>query len=876
MSTTCAKPSAKTTFETMKPDIKKAARRFGGVIAAIAIIAAISLAFFYPDAIEGRVLNQHDIQQGMANSAEVNAYKDATGQTSWWTNSLFGGMPTYQISPSYSSGTLFHWLNSVYGLWLPEPANYLAMMMIGMLILLLALKVKPPLALTGAVAWGLSSYFVIIIGAGHIWKLITLTYVPPTIAGLVLIYNGRRLLGAALAALFMMLQISGNHVQMSYYFAFVMAGLVIAYGIDAIRHRRATRWATDTAILAGAMMLAVAANAPNLYHTYNYSKHTMRGAHSELTSGADAANATSGLDRDYITAYSYGKGETLSLLIPDIQGGASAKPAGGGMQPLTLADTHAGKEMMRKGGEMALLQLFSQYFGGAEGTNGPVYVGAIIVALFIFGAIVVRGPMKWALVVLTLLSIFLAWGRNMQWFTDLFIDYVPMYSKFRTVESILVIAEFCMPLLAILGLRALVTSANPKTMVKPLAISFGACAAMCLLVILFPSITGALIMTEGDTLNIQRYIAHGALPADFAMEQFPSVLTAAEALRSEMVTSDALRSLLFVGAGAVALMFFAAGKLPKAGAIAVVGIAVLIDLYSADKRYLDHDSFTAPVASELKPTAADLAVMRDTTHYRVLDATRFYAAAPSAFHHAVGGYHAAKLTRYQDLIDRHLGFVARPEAAQLLKLRTDSAMMAQYRPDELAAPLSDLRVLDMLNTRYVITAPDAAPTVNEGALGNAWFVDSLTYVDGADAEMAALDTLEPARAAVADRKFAAALGTPAPADTADRIELTAYAPDALTYRAESKRGGLAVFSEIYYPEGWIATIDGKEAEIGRVNYVLRALAIPAGTHEVAFEFRPQSVAKTNAVATVAVILVYLLLIAGIVKKPRDVVAEKKN
>lgn len=844
-------------------------RGFLQTLASIAIIAAISCAFFSPDAMEGNVLNQHDSLQGMANSAEINAFEAQTGETSFWTNSLFSGMPAYQITPSYSSGKLFDWLNTLFGLGLPAPANYLAMMMIGMLILLLAMKVRPWLALTGAVAWGLSSYFVIIIGAGHLWKFITLAYVPPTIAGLYLIYNGRRLLGAALAALFMALQIGGNHVQMTYYFAFVMAALVIAFGIQALRSRQIARWGINTAILAGAMLLAVAANAPNLWHTYNYSKHTMRGAHSELTSETNPENSTSGLDRDYITMYSYGKAETLSLLIPNIQGGASAKPVEGHMSRLTLADTEQGKQLMQSNQMMNLLQIFSQYYGGAEGTNGPVYVGAIIVALFIFGAIVVRGPVKWALVVMTLLSIFLAWGRNMLWFTDLFIDYVPMYSRFRTVESILVIAEFCMPLLAILGLREFLKADNRKAMLKPLAISFGICAAFCIAAFFAPSMFGDTIMSEGDQMAVQQFVAYGALPPEFNMQQYPQVLSAMESIRASLVETDALRSLMYLLVAAMVMYFYVSGLLKKkTWVVAIIGVAILADLYTADKRYLNHDSFVKPLAQTFTPSPADLAILQDPEpDYRVLNVREFQSPNPSYFHKSIGGYHAAKLTRYQDLIDRHLQYTASPNVAQLLALREDSALMANFSPEELRKPLADLRVLDMLNTKYVIIDPSQQPLLNRRALGNAWFVDSLMLVDSPNDEMDALTLINPATTAVADRKFADALGTPAP-DSTTSITLTSYAPNRLTYDASAAKAGIAVFSEIYYPEGWTATIDGKPAEIARVNYVLRALQIPAGNHKVEFTFKPASVKTTNTVATASIILIYLLLIGGILCTPR--------
>lgn len=836
------------------------------ILGSLAVIVVVSLAYFYPDAFDGNVLNQHDMTQGYAMGHEVDQYRAETGHKSLWTNAAFGGMPTYQTSPYYASTRMFSWIGKVYGLFLPQPANLLAMMMIGMFILLLAMKVRPWMSLIGAVAWGLSSYFVIIIGAGHLWKFYALTYVPPTIAGLVLIYNGRRLLGAAVAALFMALQIAANHVQMSYYFAFVMAAMVIAYGVSALRRKALGRWGVNTAILAGAMVLAVAANAPTLYHTYEYSKLSTRGGHSELTpTEINAANSTSGLDRDYITTYSYGRGETLSLLIPNVVGGSSAMPKGGQVVGLTLADTPEGRELMARDRQMTLLQLFSPYFGGAEGTNGPVYVGAIIVMLFIFGAIVVKGPMKWALVVMTVLSVLLALGRNLQWFTDLFIDYMPLYSRFRAVESILVIAEFTMPLLAILGLREFFVASDRKALVRPLAISTGISVALCLIVMMMPSVVGQTILGERDVQTIGQYIAAGALPGDFNIAMYPAVLQAVESMRESAVRSDALRSLAFLCAGCLPLFFMARGSLKPAAALAIIGVAVGLDLFTADKRYLNSASFTAPQQGQLiAMTPADRAVLADTAqNYRVLDATRFYVNDPSYYHKSIGGYHAAKLARYQDMIERHLGYVARPEAVELLALRGDSVARAQYSPDDMLWLESHLNVLDMLNTKYIIANPAEAPALNPYALGNAWFVDEIAYVDSPDAEMAALDSLQPRRQAVADARFRSVLGSAAPAAPGDTIALTSYAPDRLEYTANSAAGGLAVFSEIYYPHGWQLLIDGEPAEIGRVNYLLRAARIPAGSHKLVMTFTPATITVTNGVAYGAVSLVYLLLLAGV-------------
>lgn len=836
------------------------------IIGSLAVIAIISLAYFYPDAFDGNILNQHDMVQGNAMGHEAAQYKAETGHTPLWTNAAFSGMPTYQNSPHYASTGMFSWIGKVYGLFLPHPANLLAMMMIGMFIMLLAFRVKPWMSLVGAVAWGFSSYFVIIIGAGHLWKFYALTYIPPTIAGLVLIYNGRRMLGMAVAALFMARQIAANHIQMSYYFAFVMAAMVIAYGVIAWREKKFARWGVDTAIFAGAMLLGVAANAPTLYHTYEYAKLSTRGGHSELTrANADNSQSTSGLDRDYITTYSYGRGETLSLLIPDVVGGASSMPRKGQVVGLTLADTPEGRELMARNNQMTLLQLFSPYFGGAEGTNGPVYVGAIIVMLFIFGAIVVKGPMKWALVIMTALSILLALGRNLQWLTDLFIDYMPMYSRFRAVESILVIAEFTMPLLAILGLREFFATADRKAMMRPLAISAAVSAGLCLIVMIMPSVAGSTILGERDLQTIGQYISAGAIPQDFNITLYPAVLQAVESMREAAVRADALRSLMFIVAAFATLIFMAKGTLKPAVALAIIGIAVGIDLFTADKRYLNSESFTAPTPGELiAMTPADKAILADTTlSYRVLDGGRFYVNNPSYYHKSIGGYHAAKIARYQDLIERHLGYVARPEAAALLELRTDSTARAQYSADDLAWLDSHLRILDMLNTKYVIADHSQAPAVNEFALGNAWFVDSITYVGSPDAEMAALDNLNPADEAVADEKFRAILGPSTPKATTDSIVLTSYAPDRLTYTSSSENGGLAVFSEVYYPHGWTLLVDGEPVEIGRVNYLLRAARIPAGTHKLEMTFAPATIATTNGVAYAAASLIYLLLLAGI-------------
>lgn len=839
-------------------------RSFIGTIVSLLAIAAISLAFFYPDALEGNVLRQHDMQQGAAIGHEAEAFREATGETTRWTNSLFSGMPTFQIAPSYPSSTLISCVNTLMGLGLPSPANLVAMMMIGFFILLLSMKMRWYVALTGAIAYGFSSYFIIIIGAGHIWKFVTLAYVPPTIAGVLLCYRGRYLSGGAMTAFFAMMQIASNHVQMTYYFMFVIAGISIAILIWSAGRGQLRRWLAATGVLAVAGIIAAGANLPSLYNTYEYSKETMRGGHSELTQPDNSANSSSGgLDRDYITQYSYGTAETFTLLIPDLKGGASMKPEKGSSKMLTLADTDKARDLAAKGEidrqELQYLGYMSQYFGEPEGTNGPVYVGALIVALFILGCIIVKGPIKWALLALTALSILLALGRNCMWLTDLMIDHMPMYSKFRTVESILVIAEFTMPLLAIMALQKLLTTPDAwQRFRRPMTWSFGTVLALCLAGILIPGIYGSPIGGSDrqiDAMISQSLSAGGADQATlqyFSLEN-PRIYAAVETIRTSMVSGDALRSFMIVAAGAIVLAVCMRGRLKAGVAIGAIGAIVLLDLFTVDKRYVDSESFVAKrlaLAPQFPLSDADRAILADTSmNYRVMDMQRFWQADPSYHHKSIGGYHAAKLTRYQDLIDRHL------------------QPLLSGNPSE-----ADFRVLDMLNARYVITGQGEA-VLNDRALGNAWIADSLIYVDGADAEMAALSEIDPAQTAVADRRFTAALGESTVAKTpGDTIFETTYAPNRLTYHARSAKGGVAVFSEVYFPWGWKATIDGKEAEIGRVNYLLRAMRIPAGSHTIEMRFDPDSLKTTTATAYASIILVYLALAAAIAAGFRRIMA----
>ena len=842
----------------MKPDFKRVINnpQVWGSIVAIVVMAIISLAFFYPDSMEGNTLQQHDVQQGIANGEEARAFKEATGETTRWTNSLFGGMPTFQIAPSYPSNSLFEWIGKVYSLGLPSTSGLMMMMMMGMYWLLIALRRRWYYALIGAIAWGLSSYFVIIIGAGHIWKFITLAYVPPTLAGVILAYRRQWLAGGALAAVALMMQIAANHIQMTYYFGFMIVILAVAYLVSAVRRHQVGAWVKGSASLAVAAALAVAANAPSLYNTWRYTSETIRGGHSELTDPhATAAATDGGLDRDYITQYSYGRSETFSLLIPNVKGGASAKPVGGRMKMMSLTDLDGAQEAIAKSGlngmeQQYIAQFASQYFGEPEGTNGPVYVGAIICALFVLGLVVVRGPLKWAMLAATVLSIALAWGRNFMSLTDLFIDIVPMYNKFRTPESILVVAQLAMPLLGVLALQKVLTAevADRRRYLKAVAWSFGGVAVLCLLGWLFPSFYGSAI-SQGDrdmAVMISESLQQQGYGADVVNAYSianPRIAAAVTELRHSMVSADAGRSLLLILLAGCAMMWGIAMGRDKVGA-AAVGVLVLFDLYGVDKRYVSHESFTepAPATERVAMTQADRVILQDQGYYRVMPmGALFQSADPSYYHKSLGGYHAAKLTRYQDMLERHL----LPAASGAF--------------DE-----ANLNVINMLNGKYIID-PQGRVIPNEAALGNAWLVDTLEVVDGADAEMAALDRIDPATTAVTDRRFVDILGDKAPAVApGDTIALTDYRPNELTYRFNTASGALAVFSEVYFPWGWSATLDnGDELPIGRVDYLLRAIRLPDGEHTLTMKFDPRSLHVTGNVATVAIILIYLWVIAAL-------------
>ena len=815
---------------------------------AVALFALLSFVYFFPADIEGRILFQHDTAAGAGAGQEAAQYYDETGERTRWTNSLFGGMPTYQISPSYDSTQPLTWASKLFQLFLPNYVCLTFIMLAGFYLLLRAFSIPAWLAALGSILWAFSSYFFILISAGHIWKFITLAYIPPTLAGIVLAYRGKLLWGGIVAALFVALQIQSNHVQMSYYFLFVILFFVGAYFEEAWRNKTLKQFFRATAVLVVAALIGVAANLSNLYHTYTYSKETMRGK-SELVQTGDAAQQTSsGLNRDYITQWSYGVGETWTLLVPNFKGGASV--------PLSQSKTAMEKANPMYG---SLYGSLTQYFGEQPMTAGPVYVGAFVLFLFLMGCFIVKGPLKWALIGATLFSIVLSWGKNFMPLTDFFIDYIPMYSKFRAVSSILVIAEFTIPLLAVFALKKILDEPTVlRANLKALGISLLLTAGVALWYAV-PSSGGSYVPAQ-EAQMLQQAVDGGMIPAG----ELSGILANLGEMRAALVQADALRSFLIIAIGLLLLLLYTTGKLRQPLTVAGIGVLCLVDMWGVNKRYLNDEQFvSAGIRTDtFSKTPADELILQDKdADYRVLNlaSNTFNENNTSYWHKSVGGYHAAKLRRYQELIDHHIA----PEMQALYR------EVARTGGDMDSVDASKFRVLNMLNTRYFIFPAgkqgQTVPIQNPYACGNAWFVNNVQYVDNANQEIDALNNVEPLHTAVVDARFKQALNSAATlqTDSLSDIRLTSYAPNRLTYETENSHDGVAVFSEIYYPDGWHVTIDGKPAELARANYVLRTLYIPAGKHTVEMTFDPTSLHVTEGIAYTAIILLLLGIIAGV-------------
>ena len=810
-------------------------------ILAVVMFAVISFVYFMPADIDGRILYRHDASAGVGAGQERSQFEKKTGEETRWTNSIFGGMPTYQMAPSYKSGAVLKQASNLYHLWLPENVWYVFAYLLGFYILLRAFDFKQSLAALGSIIWAFSSYFFIIIAAGHIWKVMALAYLPPMIAGIVLAYRGKYLWGLLVTAIFTAFEINANHVQMTYYYLFVILFMVIAFLADAIRKKEMARFGKATAVCVVGAAIGISLNLSNLYHTWQYGQETMRGK-SELVKKNAANQTSSGLDRDYITQWSYGIDETWTLLIPDAKGGASV-PLAQNTKAMEKADPNF----------VQIYQQLGQYWGTQPGTSGPVYVGAFVMMLFVLGLFIVKGPMKWALLAATILSILLSWGRNFMPFTNFFLDYVPMYAKFRTVASILVIAEFTIPLLAMMALKRIVDEPEILTnKVRYVYVSFGLTAGFCLLFAVMPNVFFSDFVTGQEMQALQQ------LPAEY---QAPLISNLTE-VRKYIFTSDCWRSFWIILIGAAFLMLYKYKKLGATYMIAGIALLCLVDMWMVNKRYLYDDMFVDKSVRDQpqQMTETDKIICQDKSlDYRVLNlaSDTFNENETSYYHKSIGGYHPAKLRRYQEMIDAHIA----PEMQKTMNaVAAAGGDMTKVNGDSI------FPVLNMLNTKYFILPLQGGHTVpvkNPYAYGNAWYVDEVKYVDNANQEIDGVGKVNLRHVAVADAKFKEQLQQSVKQDDTSVVKMTQYKPNNLTYEVKSGKGGVIVFSEIYYP-GWTATVDGQPVELGRVNYILRAIHVKPGIHKVVLDFHPQSLKNTEMVAYVAYAVLVLLIIIGIV------------
>ena len=813
----------------------------------VVLFALLAFAYFYPADIEGRILYRHDASAGRGAGQEQTEYLQRTGERTRWTNALFGGMPTYQLAPSYESTDALESLGAFYHLWLPENVWYVFAYLLGFYILLRAFDFRQSLAALGSILWSFSSYFLIIIAAGHIWKVFALAYLPPMIAGVVLAYRGRYLSALLLTAIFSALEINANHVQMTYYYLFIILAMVIAYLVEALRKKTLPQFAKATAVCAVGALLGVMINLSNLYHTWQYSKESMRGK-SELVKAKSENQTSSGLDRDYITQWSYGIDETFTLLIPNAKGGAHQIRLGSDAKAMAKCDSQYAQYVGQ----------WYQYWGDQPFTAGPVYVGAFVMMLFVLSLFIVKGPMKWALLAVTVLSILLSWGKYFMPLTNVFIDYVPMYAKFRTVSSILVIAEFTIPLLAMMGLKAIVD--DPTLLGRKMRwvyVSFGLTGGLCLLFALMPTAFFD-FNSVADRMQLSQYVSQ---------EYLGPMLDNIAKVRAAVFTADCWRSFWVIVIGLVILLVYKFGKLKTPVMAGALLVLCLVDLWTVNKRYLNDSMFVDKTMREqpISKSAAEEQILQDQSlDFRVfnLASDTFNENETSFYFKSVGGYHPAKLRRYQEMIDAYIA----PEKNTLFKAVVEAqGDITKVKGDSL------FPVLNMLNTKYFIFPlqnNQTLPMQNPYAMGNAWMVDKVTYVATANEEIEGVGKVDLRHEAVADKRFEETLGASTAQDSTSAVTLLSYEPNRLKYEVNSEKGGVVVFSEIYYL-GWTATVDGKEVELGRVNYILRALRVEGGNHQVELAFFPRSITITETIAYCSYGVLILLLLLAIGMKWRS-------
>lgn len=794
-------------------------KQFVPHLVVVLIILVVILAYFSP-VLEGKRLKQSDITQWKGMSKEITDFREKTGEEALWTNSMFGGMPAYQISVQYN-GNLIRFIDDIFKFGLPHPANLVFIYFIGFFILLMVLKVDPWLAMAGALAFTFSSYFFIILEAGHNSKAHAIGYMAPVLAGILLTFRGKYIAGALLTALFLALELRANHLQITYYLAMMVVALGIFELISAVKTKTLPAFAKASGLLVVAALFALSTNITNIWATWEYGKETIRGK-SELTTNPE--NRTSGLDKDYATQWSYGVGETFSLLIPNTKGGASGS-LGNNEKAMEKVDAVYAQSLAGQ----------NQYWGDQPFTSGPVYTGAIMVFMFVLGLFILKGNLKWWILTVTLLSILLSWGRNFMPLTDFFLHYLPGYNKFRAVSMILVIADLAIPLLGILALKEIIEKPQIlRDKQKFFYISLGLTGGLALIFYIMPQVFFSFLSgLEQSAIAEQRM----STPAE-QLTQFDALIYNLELARISIFKADAIRSVLFIAIAAALLWLYSRGKVNRL--IVTAGIIVLIaaDMIPIAHRYLNNDNFVSKslVNNPYQPTEANKLIMKDTDpNFRVFNMTvsTFQEGSTSYFHKSIGGYHGAKLRRYQELIENHLS----------------------KRNDQ---------VLNMLNAKYFIgMGQDRQPVVqiNMGALGHAWFVEDHEIVANADEEIAALTAFFPEKTAIIDQRFSANLeGFTHAVDSNARIELTEYQPNKLKYSSQAASDQLAVFSEIYYDKGWNAYLDGQKVPHFRVNYVLRAMVVPAGNHEIEFRFEPKVFAVGEKVSFAGSLLLILMLV----------------
>lgn len=794
-------------------------------IVAIILFIIISFAYFFP-VLEGKTLKANDSMVSTINSKEIRDYREKYKQEPLWTNSIFSGMPAYLISVKFPGNLLKH-LDTALRVF-KMPVSVLFLSMAGFYLMLLLFGVNPWLSVAGAIAYGLSSFFFQILAAGHNTQAIALAYMAPTIGGIYYAYRKDVIKGALLTAFMLSLEILANHAQITYYAFICLLIFIIIEFIGSVRNKTLPKFLKTSLVLIIPVVIAIGVNFGNLYTINEYGKYSTRGK-SDLVSNDKVRSK--GLDRDYIVSWSYGIDETMNLLIPNYKGG-STKPFDKNSETV---------KALRQNNAGSAVNQVMKYWGTQPNTEGPHYMGAIVIFLFILGIVVLKGNEKWWLLIATVLSVMLAWGKNFMPLTNLFIDFFPGYNKFRAVTMILIIAQFCIPLMGFLALRDFYNGTlTKKDMMKGLKIAGGITGGIMLFILLFPGIAGSFLNSyEKD---------------------YPSWLTQALVSdRKALLRADTLRSLVFAAIGAGILIAYVSDKLKKEYSIVLLAFFILIDLWSADKRYLGSDRFErqSAIQKTFTPSVADAAILQDKSYHRVLNlsVSTFNDNSPTSwFHKSVGGYHGAKLERYQELIDSSL--------FRELMIFSDAFDKKPSTVEELLPVFTKTTSLNMLNTKYVIYNSEAPPLVNPNAMGNAWFVQTAVMAGNANEELALLKTIDISREAAIDVKFRDLVRSTAfDVDSADKIELVSYQPNELEYKYTAGGERLAVFSEIYYPAGWLCYIDGNESSYFRANYVLRGMILPSGSHSVKFTFKSSSYYNGNKVS-LASSLILILLTAG--------------